>query len=160
LASTCAGAREVDDDPVGQTVAGLEAVALDGRHLQIRAAPRRAVGPDLVGAILASEWALAIPLSVHLVVRPPRALHALGYRFGAEADARRALAWIRGRGARPAHARVRVDGDGALLSIWLEAGALLSPMQSIVTDEARRRGGTVSEPDPLTADAASPPPSP
>jgi FAD/FMN-containing dehydrogenase len=156
LASGCSGARVADDDPVSQTVAGLDAVTLDGRRLKIRPAPRRAVGPDLVGAVLASGWALAIPLSVHLVARPRRALHALGYQFSSKADAEHALAWMRGRGVRPAHARLRADGEGALLSIWLEAGPLLSPMQAIVTEEARSRGASATEPDPYEAEVVSP----
>jgi FAD/FMN-containing dehydrogenase len=160
LASGCAGARVADDDPVSQTVSGLEAVTLDGRRLQIRPAPRRAVGPDLISAILASGWALGIPLSVHLVARPRRALHALGYRFSSEADAEHALAWMRGRGVRPAHSRLRVDGDGTLLSIWLEGGPLLSPMQAIVASEARSRGALVTEPEPYEADVVTPKPSP
>jgi FAD/FMN-containing dehydrogenase len=160
LASGCAGARSVDDDPVSQAVAGLEAVALDGRVLRIRPAPRRAVGPDLINAILASGWSIAIPLSVHLVARPLRSLHALGYRFDSRDEAERALAWIRGRGARPAHTRLLVDGEGALLSLWLEAGPLLSPMQAIVTQEAKARGATVAEPAAYTADAVAARPSP
>jgi alkyldihydroxyacetonephosphate synthase len=160
LASGCAGARSVDDDPVSQAVAGLEAVALDGRVLQIRPAPRRAVGPDLINAILASGWSIAIPLSVHLVARPARSLHALGYRFESRDEAERALAWIRGRGARPAHTRLLLDGEGALLSLWLEAGPLLSPMQAIVTQEAKARGAKVAEPADYAAETATVRPSP
>jgi FAD/FMN-containing dehydrogenase len=160
LATGCAGARGVDDDPVGQHVAGLEAVTLDGRLLEIRPAPRRAVGPDWINAILASDWSIAIPLSAHLVARQARSLHALGYRFATEEDASSALAWMRGRGVRPAHTRLRLDAGGALLSIWLEADRLLSPMQRIVTEEARSRGGSVAEPDDHEADVPSPRPSP
>ncbi|MGD0675289.1 MAG: FAD-binding protein [Polyangiaceae bacterium] len=47
LALGAPGIRDRWLDPVDQGVAGLEAMLPDGRLLQIRPAPRRAVGPDL-----------------------------------------------------------------------------------------------------------------
>lgn len=152
LATGCAGAPSPDDDPVTQAVAGLEAVTPDGRRLDLRPAPRRAIGPDLIGGISKSGWSLAIPLSVHLTVRPKRVLHPVAHRFDRRTDAEGALAWMRGRGVRPVHTRLRQEGEGAVLSIWLEGGPLLSPMQRIVTEEAKKRGGQVVEPDAYEAE--------
>lgn len=152
LESGCAGTRSIEDDPVGQVVAGIVALTPDGRLLEIRPAPRRAVGPDWIGAILAGGSEIAIPVSAHLVAREARSLHALGFYFSSRDAAEQALAWMRGRGARPAHARLRDEGEGALLSIWLEAGPLLSPMQAIVVEEARSRGATLTEAGALAAD--------
>src|SRR5215472_14538260 len=48
LAQGARGARDAWLDPVDHLIAGLEAELPDGKTLVIRAAPRRAVGPDLV----------------------------------------------------------------------------------------------------------------
>jgi FAD/FMN-containing dehydrogenase len=137
LASGCAGARAVDDDPVSQAVAGLEAVALDGRLLRIRPAPRRAVGPDLIGAILASGWSLAIPLSAHLVVpaRAPRARSSIRV-----AGRRGARARLDARARRPAcaHAPARRRRRRAPLALARSGPAALADA------DHRHRGGAVT----------------
>jgi alkyldihydroxyacetonephosphate synthase len=48
LASGAPGAPPQLSDPVDHLVAGLTATLTNGRRLEIRPAPRRAVGPDLV----------------------------------------------------------------------------------------------------------------
>lgn len=52
LAKGAPGAASVFSDPADHLVAGLEATLLDGRTLEIRPGPRRAVGPDLTALIL------------------------------------------------------------------------------------------------------------
>lgn len=76
LAEGAHGARDPFLDPADQVVAGLTAKLLDGRVLEIRPAPRRAVGPDLVTLIVGARGRFAQTtrawLRVHRigVVRP------------------------------------------------------------------------------------------
>jgi alkyldihydroxyacetonephosphate synthase len=49
------GARDGWLDPADHLLAGLEAALVSGRVLAIRAAPRRAVGPDLVALVVGAR---------------------------------------------------------------------------------------------------------
>jgi alkyldihydroxyacetonephosphate synthase len=51
LARGAPGARDRWEDPADHLIAGLEATLANGKHLAIRPAPRRAVGPDLVALV-------------------------------------------------------------------------------------------------------------
>jgi len=51
LARGAPGARSPFGDPADHLVAGLTATFTSGRRLEIRPAPRRAVGPDLVALL-------------------------------------------------------------------------------------------------------------
>jgi alkyldihydroxyacetonephosphate synthase len=52
LAAGAPGAPNAFADPADHLVAGLTTTLADGRRLEIRPSPRRAVGPDLVALVL------------------------------------------------------------------------------------------------------------
>ncbi|MDB4935362.1 MAG: hypothetical protein JWP87_2334, partial [Labilithrix sp.] len=52
LAKGAPGAASVFADPADHLVAGLEATLPDGKKLEVRPGPRRAVGPDLTALVL------------------------------------------------------------------------------------------------------------
>jgi alkyldihydroxyacetonephosphate synthase len=52
LAAGAEGARQAWLDPADHLVAGCEVVLKDGTRFEIRPAPRRAVGPDLVALVV------------------------------------------------------------------------------------------------------------
>ena len=64
------GAPSSFADPAGHLLAGLTATLVNGRHLEVRPAPRRAVGPDLVALVVGMNERFAsleqVWLSVHL----------------------------------------------------------------------------------------------
>jgi alkyldihydroxyacetonephosphate synthase len=160
LARGAPGARCHDDDPVEQLVAGLTAVLPDGRVLELRPAPRRAVGPDLVSALIGAEGRLGIITAVHILTRPRRPMHELYFLFPSRLDAEAARAHLRGRGVRPELAEVcdAPEGSALLLSLSGE-GALLEAAIDVVRDSAKaRRGAEVSARDvPPLAAPTSPP---
>lgn len=160
LASGAPGARDHADDPVDQLVAGMEAVLPDGRELDIRPAPRRAVGPDLVSALVGARGRLGVITGAHLVARRRTDTVELAFRFPTRAAAEAARAWIRGRGVRPAStAIVEADGD-LVLRLRLEGS---TPLREAAIDLARRvaaeRGGVAVDPPtaPMRARAVAPP---
>ncbi|HEY6461883.1 MAG TPA: FAD-linked oxidase C-terminal domain-containing protein, partial [Polyangiaceae bacterium] len=55
LAAGAPGSRDRWLDPVDQLLAGLDATLEGGRHLAIRPAPRRAVGPDLTALLVGAH---------------------------------------------------------------------------------------------------------
>ncbi len=81
LARGAAGARDPWSDPADHLVAGLVATLRDGRTLEIRPTPRRAVGPDLVALVVGMEERFARVekawLRVHRRDAPRAAVHAL-----------------------------------------------------------------------------------
>ena len=154
LAQGAPGGRDHRDDPVDQLVAGLEAVLADGRELDIRPAPRRAVGPDLVGALVGGRGRLGVITGAHLVARARTDTTELVFRMPSRESAEAARAWIRGRGVRPASAELaEADGD-LVLRLRLEG---LDRVRAACIDVARRtvveRGGVEIDP----GDAPSPP---
>jgi len=114
LAQGAPGGRDHRDDPVDQLVAGLEAVLADGRKLDIRPAPRRAVGPDLVAALVGSRGRLGVITGAHLVARALTDTTDLAFRMPTRQSAEAAREWIRGRGVRPASA-VLAEADGEVV---------------------------------------------
>jgi alkyldihydroxyacetonephosphate synthase len=122
------GARDREDDPVDQAVCGLDVVLADGSPLSIRPAPRRAVGPDLIAAIVGARGRLGVVTAAHLVVRPasaaaPEATVTRAFRFASRAAAEAARAWMRGRGVRPCATRL-VDGpEGSAFLVVRVGGA-------------------------------------
>jgi FAD/FMN-containing dehydrogenase len=157
LAWGAPGARDHDDDPVDQLVAGLEAVLLDGRELAIRPAPRRAVGPDLVGALIGARGALGVILGAHVVARPRLPGRELAFLFptdGAEAT----RAWIRGRGVRPARTRIARIPEGQVLLVRIEGeGPTAAAAVAVSERTAAERGGVpfpVSDVPAASASAA------
>ena len=142
LARGAPGARDHADDPVDQLVAGLEAVLPDGRALDIRPAPRRAVGPDLIGAFVGGRGKLGIITGAHLVARARTEAVELAFRFPSVRAAEAARAWVRGGGVRPASTAV-VEADGEIaLRIRLEGlPAIREASEQLVRRVAKERGG-------------------
>jgi alkyldihydroxyacetonephosphate synthase len=118
LASGAPGGPAAADDPVAQLVAGLEALLPDGRHVAIRPAPRRALGPDLAAAMVGARGRLGILVAAHLVTRPLVRARTLTFLFPSLRDARSCRAWVRGQGARPLASRVSARPEGGRL--WLQ----------------------------------------
>lgn len=59
LARGAPGAASVFADPADHVVAGLEATLPDGKRLEVRPTPRRAVGPDLTALVVGTHRRLA-----------------------------------------------------------------------------------------------------
>ena len=111
IAQGMKGSPDKNDDPVSQTLAGLEVVLNDGRLVTIRPAPRRAVGPDLIGALVGGSGLLGIVVGAHLVARPRIDSKRLAFAFDTPAEAESARAWIRGKGVRPLRTWVLSEGE-------------------------------------------------
>jgi FAD/FMN-containing dehydrogenase len=147
LARGAPGARDHADDPVDQLVAGMEAVLPDGREMDVRPAPRRAVGPDLVGAFVGARAALGIVTGAHLVARPLTDAIELAFRFPSLGAAHATRAWIRGSGVRPAStAVVEADGEIALRLRLDGLPALREASEHLVRRTAAARGGVAIDP--------------
>jgi alkyldihydroxyacetonephosphate synthase len=66
IAAGAKGAPDPWDDPVDHLVAGFTAVLPSGAPLEVRPAPRRAVGPDLFSLFLGQRGRVGAIASVHL----------------------------------------------------------------------------------------------
>lgn len=148
LAFGAPGAPDTADDPVRQLVVGLEAVMADGEELVIRPAPRRAVGPDLVAAMIGDRGRLGILVGVHLHAVRRSEAQRLAFVFPSLADARKALAWIRGDGVRPRSAQVTETGGEAHLLVELAGPSeVLAARRKVTTRIAEAHGGSVGDAD-------------
>lgn len=78
LAAGAPGAPSGFEDPADHLVAGLVARLHDGRRIEIRPSPRRAVGPDLAALVLGAHERFAVVesawLRVHVAPRTRRPL--------------------------------------------------------------------------------------
>lgn len=138
------GARDKENDPVDQWLAGIEVVLTDGRELQIKPAPRRAVGPDWLTTMIGSRGRLGTVASAHLVARNSCETRAVAYEFASIQNAQAALAWVRAMGARPLSASI-VDEN--TLQLVIEAdGPRASAVARVVERVCEERGGSVLEP--------------
>jgi alkyldihydroxyacetonephosphate synthase len=76
LASGAPGAPSAFTDPADHLVAGLSATLANGRRLEVRPAPRRAVGPDLIALVVGAKDRFATIdrawLRVHPIDQPRR----------------------------------------------------------------------------------------
>lgn len=147
LAEGAPGARDHRDDPVDQLVCGLEAILPDGRQIDIRPAPRRAVGPDLVAALVGSRGRLGVITGAHLVARPLTETEELAFRMPDRESGEAAAAWIRGRGVRPASA-VLAEADGDIvLRVRLEGlERIRKASEQVARRTATERGGVAIDP--------------
>lgn len=118
LARGAPGRADKANDPVVQTVAGLEMVLPSGAELSIRPAPRRAVGPDLIRAAIGARGRLGVIVGAHLVANAKLAESLFAFSFPDSRAANRALAWIRGRGVRPL--RTATHGNELQLVLQVE----------------------------------------
>ena len=156
LARGAPGARDRADDPVDSLVAGVEMILPDGRELELRPAPRRAVGPDLIGTVVGARGCLGVVIGAHVVARRRMPPERLAFRFGERRPAEATLAWIRGRGVRPAAAHLLEHGGSTFLCITLRMAPERARIAATVARaEAGERGG--EEVDPADAPEASPP---
>lgn len=145
LARGAPGRPDKADDPVVQSVAGIELVLASGAELSIRPAPRRAVGPDLIRATIGARGRLGIIVGVHLVARKQVAEAVFAFSFADSGAATRALTWIRGNGVRPLRSSIQQDQ----LQVVMEADG---PRYDAATKVLRRivaeNGGTELENQP------------
>jgi alkyldihydroxyacetonephosphate synthase len=109
LAQGGPGRSSKDCDPVRQHIAGLDGIGPSGAKLRIRPAPRRAVGPDLIEALVTAQGGLGSVTRAHLVARTLVPEHCLAWSFDDAERAEQAASWICGRGVRPL--RCRVEGE-------------------------------------------------
>jgi alkyldihydroxyacetonephosphate synthase len=70
LAEGARGSRDPWLDPVDHLIAGCELILRDGRRFEIRPAPRRAVGPDLIALVVGMGERFARVESAWLRVHP------------------------------------------------------------------------------------------
>lgn len=146
LALGAPGAPDAADDPVRQLVVGLEAVMADGEELTIRPAPRRAVGPDLVAAMIGDRGRLGILVGVHVHAVRRAEGERLAFVFDSLAEGRKALAWIRAEGVRPRSAQVTESGGEAHLLIELVGpGEVLAARRRVTTRVAEAHGGRIGD---------------
>ncbi len=139
LSQGAPGRADKGNDPVVQSVAGLDMVLPSGAELSIRPAPRRAVGPDLIRAAIGARGRLGVIVGAHLVARGKLPESWFTFSFPDARAAHRALAWIRGRGVRPHRTATR----GSELALCLE---IASPRSQAATGVMKRivaeNGGT------------------
>lgn len=136
LARGARGARDLDDDPVDQVISGAEWVLPDGQEVHVRPAPRRAVGPDLLSALIGARGRLGVIVGVHVCARRRVQSESIGYLFPTRDGASAALAWVRGRGVRPLRAYIQMTAEGSALR--LKMPALDGPDAIDSTDELAR----------------------
>lgn len=158
LEAGCAGGRDPGVDPVAQTVAGLTAVLPSGAPLVIKPAPRRAVGPDLIGAFVGGGGALGTLLTVHLVMRPLADRETLAYLFPDLRAAQDAKSWLRGSGVRPDTLTLHREAEGVALRVILAGQESRRRAHAAVTgDIARRHRGVPVALTELSRDEAKAP---
>ncbi|MCA9583237.1 MAG: FAD-binding protein, partial [Myxococcales bacterium] len=110
-------------DPVTQAIAGFSAHLPSGTTIAIRPAPRRAVGPDLMGAFQGAHGLLGEIRSLSLVAHPVQERETIALLFANEETARSAVAWIRGRGVRTTALESAQHAEGFLLRLTLAGPA-------------------------------------
>ncbi|MEZ4254540.1 MAG: FAD-binding protein [Polyangiales bacterium] len=142
--SGCPGARDVSADPTDQWIAGLRATLPNGEKLEIRPAPRKAVGPDWTRAFIGSRGRLGVLDEAWLVVEVASELKHACYLFANAAARDAAFAWIRGSGARPARAVRGQRPEGPTLALSFDGPAAVRDATLVVAhDECVSRRGAV-----------------
>lgn len=140
---------------------GLEAVLPRGEPIRIKAAPRRAAGPDLMQAFLAGEGAFGVITAAYLRVhRPPKTRQIVGAWFPGPAPALACLAALLADSVRPAAARVvrpgpawatsPMRGEAVLVLAFEGYGTLVEAFVRLARDRIAAGGGAaVGEDEPL-----------
>jgi alkyldihydroxyacetonephosphate synthase len=140
---------------------GLEAVLPRGEPIRIKAAPRRAAGPDLMQAFLAGEGAFGVITAAYLRVhRPPKTRQFAGAWFPGPAPALACLAGLLADSVRPAAARVvrpgpawatsPMRGEAALVLAFDGYGMLVEEFVRLARERIAGAGGAeLGEDEPL-----------
>jgi alkyldihydroxyacetonephosphate synthase len=120
----------------------------DGQILHVRPAPRRAVGPDVIGAFIGARGRLGIVTAVHLVSLPQAGSTPIAFSFEEERDALATLAWIRGSGVRPRTSELTETNERTWLLLDVDGDARLRRARlSVVRRVAAEHGGTEEDPE-------------
>jgi alkyldihydroxyacetonephosphate synthase len=147
------GRADKANDPVVQSIAGLEMVLPSGAELSIRPAPRRAVGPDLIHAVIGARGRLGIIVGAHLVAQAKLAESLFAFSFPDSRAASRALTWIRGHGVRPLRTATR--GNELQLVLQVE-GPRYQAVAKVMRRVVAENGGTeIANPPEIGVSQAS-----
>ena len=149
------GATAVADDPVRQHIAGLS-VRSGNEIVSVKPAPRRAVGPDWIGAVIGARGILGIVEEAWISVQKLKPHEVLVFTFKEDFDARASLAHMRGHGARLAHSDISQKNGEFMLVVSLAGDSRHRAVcADVVRACARARGGY--ELSAAAAPAKSPP---
>lgn len=99
------GARSLACDPVDQLLSGVDVELGNGQTLSVRPAPRRAVGPDLLGVVTGSNAKLGSVSVAHMVFRKRQTTETSRVLFNSQSQAESAVQELRAAGVRPLHLR-------------------------------------------------------
>jgi FAD/FMN-containing dehydrogenase len=132
---------------VGQ-ITSLSALLADGTEIATRSAPRKAVGPDLMHALIGARGATGIITSVTLRVhRRGEARREAAFRFEKVQPALATARALLVRGARPYD--LHVSGDGLLVLTTDGTEPCAEAEVKLAERIARERGGTPTPHAPL-----------
>ena len=143
IARGAPGRRPSADDAVDQVLCGAEIMLADGRLLRIRPAPRRAVGPDLLGALLGGRGRVGVALGLHLLVKARVRHTRRTYVFSTLASAESACAWARGRGVRAARLATGTCAEGGGLWAEIAMDEMEEPRLLVLESVCSGHGGTL-----------------
>lgn len=121
IASGLALTEPFSDDPVRQRIAGVSIETPHGELIDIRPAPRRAVGPDWIGAVVGTGETLGRVRSVWLTLFPVVSESFATFSFARTDDAHAALARMRGLGVRLFGSSIDTHNDQPLLTLRFRA---------------------------------------
>jgi len=140
---------------------GLEAVLPRGEPIRIKAAPRRAAGPDLMQAFVGGEGAFGVITAAYLRLhRPPKVRQIVGAWFGSVPPALACLAALLADSIRPAGARVvrpgpawatsTLRGEAALVLVFEGHATLVEQFVRLTRERITATGGgEMTEDEPL-----------
>lgn len=129
------GSEPFSDDPVRQRIAGLSFETTHGELIDIRPAPRRAVGPDWIGAVVGTGETFGRVRSAWLTLFPIESESFATFSFAQHKDAEAALARMRGLGVRLFGSRVEANDHGTTLALRFRAPAARSAVYVEVARE-------------------------
>lgn len=135
IAGGLVGSEPFSDDPVRQRIAGLSFETTHGELIDIRPAPRRAVGPDWIGAVVGTGDTFGRVRSAWLTLFPLESESFATFSFGGDADAQAALARMRGLGVRLFGSSLEANDRGVTLALRLRAPSARSAVYVEVARE-------------------------
>lgn len=141
IAAGMPGRNSKDNDPVRQLFSGLEATLVDGTKIKAKAAPRRAVGPDLLGAVLESNGKLGRCTRAWIASEKYAGGRLIRFKFENAARAENALAQMRGLGVRPASSDIVTTNRASELALTLPENRLGAAAELVAVRCALAQGG-------------------